>query len=71
MSLVRVSYHLGSGCGSVGRAVARGPQFESIVIVNFYTEYFFIDKSGIVQTKIKKKRLGMELFKKVKTLAIA
>ena len=70
MSLVRVSYHLGSGCGSVGRAVARGPQFESSHR-QFYTEYFFIDNSGIVKTKIKKKRLGMELFKKVETLAIA
>ena len=51
---------LGSGCGSVGRAVAsdaRGPRFESPVIgKNLYSTFTF---NYIEKAKIKKKRPGM------------
>ena len=51
---------MGSGCGSVGRAVAsksRGPQFESRHGQKIYIEHFTVN--CIENTKIKKKRPGM------------
>ena len=55
----------GSGCGSVGRAVAfdtRSPQFESSHRQNFIEHLFIIN--CIEKTKINKKRPGMAHFKK-------
>ena len=60
---------MGSGCGSVGRAVAfdtRGPRFDSSHRKNFIEHLFIIN--CIEKTKINKKRLGMAHFKKKKTL---
>ena len=53
----------GSGCGSVGRAVAfdtRGPRFDSSHWQNFIEHLFIIN--CIEKTKINKKRLGMAHF---------
>ena len=56
----------GSGCGSVGRAVAsntRGMQFESSHWQKFiYIEHFVYCQLCIRKTKIKKKRPGMAHF---------
>ena len=55
----------GSGCGSVGRAVAfdtRGPRFDSSHRQNFIEHLFIINR--IEKTKINKKRPGMAHFKK-------
>ena len=54
---------MGSGCGSVGRAVAfdtRGPRFDSSHRQNFIEHLFIIN--CIEKTKIKKKRPGMAHF---------
>ena len=59
---------MGSGCVSVGRAVAsdtRGPRFES-VIDKLYIEHLFI-VNFIEKTKIKKKRPEMAHLKKIST----
>ena len=56
IDLANKLYKLGSGCGSVGRAVAsntRGPWFESL----YYMEHLFT-VICIEKTKIKKKRPG-------------
>ena len=56
---------LGSGCGSVGRAVAfdtRGPWFDSSHWQNFIEQLFIIN--CIEKTKINKKSTGMAHFKK-------
>ena len=56
---------VGSGCGSVGRAVAfdtRGPQFNSSHRQNFIEHLFIIN--CIEKTKINQKRPGMAHFKK-------
>ena len=53
----------GSGCGSVGRAVAfdtRGPRFDSSHRQNFIEHLFIIN--CIEKTKINKKRPGMAHF---------
>ena len=58
-------WSLGSGCGSVGRAVAsdsRGPRFESHHRQKNYIEHFTVN--CIEKTKIKKKRLGRAHFLK-------
>ena len=55
----------GSGCGSVGRAVAfdtRGPRFDSSQRQNFIEHLFIIN--CIEKMKINKKRPGMAHFKK-------
>ena len=55
----------GSGCGSVGRAVAfdtRGPRFDSRHRQNFIEHLFIIN--CIEKTKINKKRPGMAHFLK-------
>ena len=54
---------IGSGCGSVGRAVAfdtRDPRFDSSHWQNFIEHLFIIN--CIEKTKINKKRLGMAHF---------
>ena len=54
---------MGSGCGSVGRAVAydtRGPRFDSSHWQNFNEHLFIVN--CIEKTKINKKRLGMAHF---------
>ena len=54
---------MGSGCGSVGRAVAsdtRDPQFESSHRKAFIKHLFTVN--CVVKTKIKKKRPGMAYF---------
>ena len=54
---------MGSGCGSVGRAVAfdtRGPRFDSSHRQNFIEHLFIIN--CIEKTKIKIKRPGMAHF---------
>ena len=56
---------MGSGCGSVGRAVAfntRGPRFDSNHQQNFIEHMFII--SCIEKTKINKKMPGMAHFNK-------
>ena len=56
---------LGSGCGSVGRAVAfdtRGPRFDSSHRQNFIEHLFIIN--CIEKMKINKKRPGMAHFLK-------
>ena len=56
-SYVKVELSLGSGCGSVGRAVAsdaRGLRFESSHRQTFISDIYLFEK-----TKIKKKRPGM------------
>ena len=56
---------LGSGCGSVGRVVARdtrGPRFHSSHQQNFIEHLLIIN--CIEKTKINKKRLGMAHFLK-------
>ena len=56
---------MGSGCGSVGRAVAlntRGPWFDSSHRQNFIEHLFIIN--CIEKTKINKKRPGMAHFLK-------
>ena len=56
---------MGSGCGSVGRAVAydtRGPQFDSSHQQNFIEHLFIIN--CIEKTKINKKRPGVAHFLK-------
>ena len=53
---------LGSGCGSVGRAVAsvtRGPRFESSHRQTFILDIYLFPVNFIEKTKIKKKRQGM------------
>ena len=59
---------MGSGCGSVGRAVAfdtRGPRFDSSHWQNFIEHLFIIN--CIEKMKINKKRPGMaHFFKKNK-----
>ena len=58
---------MGSGCGSVGRAVAsntRGPRFESSHWQTFISEIHFYIVNCIEKTKIKEKRPGMAHFKK-------
>ena len=61
------SMHLGSGCGSVGRAVTfdtRGPRFDSSHRQNCI-EHLFVNLSiinCIEKMKINKKRLGMAHF---------
>ena len=63
--------HTGSGCGSVGRAVAsntRGPRFESSHRQNLYWTLFTV--SCQEKTKIKKKRPGMAHLKKSHTSAL-
>ena len=55
----------GSGCGSVGRAVAsytRGPRFESSHRQKFIEHLFTVN--CIEKTKMKKKRPGMAHLKK-------
>ena len=54
-----MSFPLGSGCGSVGRAVAsdaRGPRFK------FSNQPTFIADIYLFTTKIKKKRPGLAHF---------
>ena len=54
---------MGSGCGSVGRAVAldiRGPRFDSSHLQNFIEHLFIIN--CIEKTKLNKKRPGMAHF---------
>ena len=51
-------YDLGSGCGSVGRAVAsntRGPRFESSYWQTFILDICLFSEKCIEKTKIKKK----------------
>ena len=55
----------GSGCGSVGRAVAsdtRGPQFESSHWQTFISDIYLFTVNCIEETKIKRKRLRMAHF---------
>ena len=62
------THYMGSGCGSVGRAVAldtRGPRFDSRHRQNFIEHLFIIN--CIEKTKINKKRLGMAHFFKKST----
>ena len=62
---------MGSGCNSVGRAVAsdtRGPRFESSHRQNLYWTLFTVN--CIEKTKIKKKRPGMAHLKKIKMLIL-
>ena len=59
----------GSGCGSVGRAVAsddRGPRFETSFRQTFIKNIYLFTVDCIKKTKIKKKRPGMAHFKKKK-----
>ena len=59
----------GSGCGSVGRAVAfdaRGSRFESNYRQTFISDSYLFTVSCIEKTKIKKKRPGMAHLKKKK-----
>ena len=61
--LAKISTKMGSGCGSVGRAVAfdtRGPRFDSSHRQNFIEHLFIIN--CIEKTKINKKRPGMAHF---------
>ena len=61
----------GSGCGSVGRAVAfntRGPRFNSSHRQNFIEHLFIIN--CIEKTKINKKRPGMDHFLKKKHIVV-
>ena len=58
---------LGSGCGSVGRAVAsdtRGPQFESSHRRTFIKNIYLPIVNCTEKTKIKKKRPGTFHLKK-------
>ena len=58
--------NFGSGCGSVGRAVAsnsRGPPFESSHRQEFIYWTFTVNR--IEKTKVKKKRPGMAHLKKI------
>ena len=61
---------LGSGCGSVGRAVAsnaRGPRFESSHWQPFISDICLFTVNCIEKTKINEKRPGMaDFFKKKK-----
>ena len=53
----KVSYNLGSGCDSVGRAAAsntRGLQFE-----HSHSQKFLMNKLIVEKTKAKQKRPGM------------
>ena len=53
--------HLGSGCGSVGRAVAydtRGPRFESSHRLIFKQHLYTLNCNCIEKTKIKEKEAG-------------
>ena len=57
---------MGSGCGSVGRAVAsdtRGPRFKSSHWQNYIEHLFTVN--CIEKTKIRKKRPGMAHLKNV------
>ena len=62
-----ISLFMGSGCGSVGRAVAfdtRGPRFDTSHRQNFI-EHLFVNLFNInciEKTKINKKRPGMAHF---------
>ena len=56
---------MGSGCDSVGRAVAsddRGLQFESSHRQTFLKDIYLITVNSIEKSKIKKKRPGMAHF---------
>ena len=58
----------GSGCGSVGRAVAsntRGPWFKSSHWQTFISDIYWFTVNCLEKTKIKKKRPGMAHLKKV------
>ena len=64
----KTNCQLGSGCDSVGRAVAsntRGPRFESSHRQNFYWKIVYYQLYW--KDKINKKRPGMAHFKKKKT----
>ena len=62
----------GSGCGSVGRAVAshtKGPQFESSHWQNLYWTFVYLFAINCIEkTNINKKRPGMANFLKIKRL---
>ena len=65
--LVTLHRLLGSGCGSVGRAVAsdpRGPRFEFSHWQTFKSKIYLFTVNCIEKTKIKKKRPGMAHFYK-------
>ena len=60
--------YLGSGCGSVGRAVAydiRGPGFKSSHRQNLYSSLFTVN--CIEKTKNKEKKAGNDPFLKMET----
>ena len=61
---------MGSGCGSVGRAVAsdtRGPRFKSSHWQNYIEHLFTVN--CIEKTKIRKKRPGMAHLKNISYLS--
>ena len=60
------NFLLGSGCGSVGRAVtsdARCLPFQSSHLHTFISDIYFFTVNCIEKTKIRKKRPGMALLK--------
>ena len=69
-NIVKTQDILGSGCGSVGRAVAsnsRGPQFESShwqkFILNIYCQLYWKDEN-------KEKEDGIGTFKKIRSFGV-